>query len=450
MRIESGSFPIPLRLPAPCRKRGEIVLLGLSAYPCGYWSVSAGSSFSVVVVGGGASGYFGAIAAAESLAAGRVAILEKSAHPLAKVRVSGGGRCNVTHACFDPRELSRRYPRGGRALIGPFHRFGPSETVSWFESRGVRLKAEADGRMFPITDSSRTIIDCLENEASRSGIQVFTGAAVQRIEKRETGGFWIHLTSGDPLSCDRILWAGGGCRAEGHPAVALGHSLVPPVPSLFTFQIDSPWLRELPGVSVPVAEVSIPSTRLKETGPLLVTHTGISGPAVLRLSAWGARDLSSVAYQFRVRINWCPESSSDSVLADLQSRRDDSGAQSILRSRWNSLPARLWEQLVIQAGIAPDTKWARLSRPQALKLASMLTGTEFQVSGKSTNKEEFVTCGGIPLPEVDFKTMESRIVPGLHFAGEALDIDGITGGFNFQAAWTTGWIAGKAMGGSSI
>ncbi len=403
------------------------------------------SHFKIVVVGGGAAGFFGAIAAAESAPHARVVILEKGPRTLSKVRISGGGRCNVTHSCFDARELSRRYPRGGRALIGPFSRFGPADTVAWFESRGVRLKTEADGRMFPITDSSQTIIDCLTSAAGNSGIRILTNTGLTMVERREGGGFLLVLSNGERMECDRLLWAGGGCRPEGHPAVSLGHSLIPPVPSLFTFHIDTPWLRELPGISVTSARVSVPGTDLKECGPLLVTHAGLSGPAVLRLSSWGARKLYDLHYEFPLRINWLPETNRDSLIEDLQARREISGGQTILRTRWNPLPARLWESLVLQAGIAPDTKWARLSRPDALKLAALLTSTELPVRGKSTNKEEFVTCGGIPLPEVDFKTMESRIVPGLHFAGEALDIDGITGGFNFQAAWTTGWIAGHAM-----
>lgn len=407
--------------------------------------MASASHPKIVVVGGGAAGFFGAISAAESSPHASVVILEKSPRTLSKVRISGGGRCNVTHSCFDPRELSRRYPRGSRALIGPFNRFGPADTVAWFESRGVRLKTEADGRMFPVTDSSQTIIDCLTAAAAKSGIRVLTGTALDSIEKRPGGGFLIALSNGERMECDRLLWAGGGCRTEGHPVVALGHSLMPPVPSLFTFQIDTPWLRELPGLSMALAQASVPGTNLKEQGPLLITHAGLSGPVVLRLSAWGARELHALRYEFPLRINWLPHTNRDALVEELQARRETSGGQRILRTRWNPLPARLWESLVIQAGIAPDTKWARLSSPQALKLASLLTSTEFPVRGKSTNKEEFVTCGGIPLPEVDFKTMESRIVPGLHFAGEALDIDGITGGFNFQAAWTTGWIAGHAM-----
>ena len=407
--------------------------------------MASDSHSKIVVVGGGAAGFFGAIAAAESGPRDRVVILEKGPRTLSKVRISGGGRCNVTHSCFDPRELSQRYPRGARALIGAFHRFGPTDTVAWFENRGVRLKTEADGRMFPVTDSSQTIIDCLTSAAEKSGVRVLTSTALSTIQKRPDGGFLLDLSNGERMDCERLLWAGGGCRPEGHPAVALGHSLMPPVPSLFTFQIDTPWLRDLPGISVASAQVSVPGTDLKERGPLLITHTGLSGPVVLRLSAWGARDLHGLRYEFPLRINWLPQTNRDFLFEELQARRESSGGQTILRTRWNPLPARLWESLVIQSGIMPDTKWARLSRAEALNLACLLTSTELPVRGKSTHKEEFVTCGGIPLPEVDFKTMGSRIVPGLHFAGEALDIDGITGGFNFQAAWTTGWIAGNAM-----
>jgi len=407
--------------------------------------VASDSHSKIVVVGGGAAGFFGAIAAAESGPHDGVVILEKGPRTLSKVRISGGGRCNVTHSCFDPRELSQRYPRGARALIGAFHRFGPTDTVAWFENRGVRLKTEADGRMFPDTDSSQTIIDCLTSAAEKSGVRVLTSTALSTIQKRPDGGFLLDFSNGERMDCERLLWAGGGCRPEGHPAVALGHSLMPPVPSLFTFQIDTPWLRDLPGISVASVQVSVPGTDLKERGPLLITHTGLSGPVVLRLSAWGARDLHSLRYEFPLRINWLPQTNRDFLIEELQARRESSGGQTILRTRWNPLPARLWESLVIQSGILPDTKWARLSRAEALNLATLLTSTELPVRGKSTHKEEFVTCGGIPLPEVDFKTMGSRIVPGLHFAGEALDIDGITGGFNFQAAWTTGWIAGNAM-----
>lgn len=400
-----------------------------------------------MVAGGGASGFFGAIAAAEADPRAVVTILEKSRHVLAKVRISGGGRCNATHACFDPRELSQRYPRGGRALIGPFTRFGPRETIEWFRLRGVNLKTEADGRMFPVTDSSQSIIDCLLDSARNAGVSIRLQTGLNSIERIPGGGLSLTLSTGEILAAERLLWAAGGCREEGHPLVSLGHTLVPPVPSLFTFHIDTPWLRELPGVSAEV-QVSIPGTALKQRGPLLITHTGVSGPAVLRLSAWGARDLHAAGYRFPLRIAWLPDTKPEALLAEIQRLRATHGAQTVMRTRWNPLPARLWEQLVLQADIAPDTQWTRLAKPQALKLVSLLTATELPVVGKSMNKEEFVTCGGIPLPEVDFKTMESRIVPGIHLAGEALDIDGITGGFNFQAAWTTAHTAGRAMAGA--
>lgn len=403
----------------------------------------------VVVAGGGAAGFFAAIAAAESCTTADVTLLEKTPHLLAKVRISGGGRCNVTHACFDVRELATRYPRGGRALIGPLTRFGPSETIEWFESRGVALKTEADGRMFPVSDSSQSIIDCLNGAAQRAGVMIRVGVGVDAAVRNESGEFALGLSDGTTMLCDRFLWAGGGCRPGSHPAVGLGHSLVAPVPSLFTFQIDEPWLKTLPGVAVDPVKASVSVARRTESGPLLITHGGVSGPVVLRLSAWGARELHEVGYRFEVEINWLASASHEDVMREIQNRRVTSGAQTVLRARWSPLPARLWEQLVALADIAPDMRWSKLSREASVRLAKCLTKTTLTVSGKSTNKEEFVTCGGIPLDEVRFKTMESRLVPGLYFAGEALDIDGITGGFNFQSAWTTGWTAGRAMVGVS-
>jgi len=348
----------------------------------------------IVVVGGGAAGFFGAIAAAEANPKASVSLLEKSAHVLAKVRVSGGGRCNVTQACFDARELSTRYPRGGRALIGPFTRFGPADTIEWFHSRGVKLKTEADGRMFPVTDSSQTIIDCLTAAARKGRVRVLTETGLKSAHQRDGGGFELTLTKGSTLECDRLLWAGGGCKTESHPAAQLGHTLAAPVPSLFTFHVNSPWIRELAGVSLDPVQVSVPGTDLKQTGPVLCTHAGLSGPAILRLSAWGARKLHDKGYRFDLRINWLPNSSPESLLAEMQSRRDTSGAQTLLRSRWNPLPARLWEQLIRQAGISDDTQWAKLSRPSALALVKELSCTTVNVTGKSMNKEEFVTCGG--------------------------------------------------------
>ncbi len=399
----------------------------------------------ILIAGGGAAGFFAAIAAAESNPNAQVVLLEKGTQLLAKVRISGGGRCNVTNACFDPRELSTRYPRGGRALIGPLTRFGPTETVAWFQSRGVNLKTESDGRMFPVTDSSQTIIDCLTEFARKAGVKILTEAGVTSIKKTDGAGFVLQLTNGSVMECDRFLWACGGCQPESHPATALGHSLVPPVPSLFTFHVDLPWVRELSGVSVDPVEVSVQGTDLQERGPLLFTHTGVSGPAILRLSSWGARALHKLDYKFHLKVNWLPDSNADAILREVQNRRTTIGAQMVLRSKWSPLPNRLWEQLAQLAGVTVENRWSKLNREIALQLTQILTAAELPITGKSMNKDEFVTSGGIQLPEVDFKTMESRLVPGLYFAGEALDIDGLTGGYNFQSAWTTGWIAGHAM-----
>lgn len=406
----------------------------------------------VVVVGGGAAGFFAAITCAEvSSAAGipvEVVLLEKSPHYLAKVRISGGGRCNVTHACFDPRTLTSHYPRGGRALIAPFHRFQPADTVTWFESRGVKLKTEKDGRMFPVTDSSDTVINCLMREARSAGVILTPSCSVDRVTKHpDQDGFNLALSNGTDFACDRLLLATGGCRGTGarELAASLGHNLEPPVPSLFTFHIDTLWLRELAGVSVDPVEASVPGTKLRERGPLLATHWGVSGPVILRLSAWGARTLHELDYQFPLHINWLPDLPHEALVAELQSRRESQPSGFIVKTPIRPIPSRLWEQLVLAAGITPEIRWAAFPRQSLQRLVQQLTRTEFQVTGKSSNKAEFVTCGGVRLSEVDFKTMESRIVPGLHFAGELLDIDGITGGFNFQAAWTTGWIAGHAM-----
>jgi len=401
----------------------------------------------VIVAGGGAAGFFAAIACAEAMPGAEVIILERSSEFLGKVRISGGGRCNVTHACFDPRELATRFPRGEDSLIGPFHRFQPRQTVAWFVARGVELKVEDDGRMFPTTDSSETIINCLLSSARRTGVQLRPNCGLDQAQARDGGGFLLALSNGEQISCDRLLLATGGCRAAslGQLATSLGHTLVPPVPSLFTFQIACPWLRQLAGVTIETAEVSVPAARLRERGPLLVTHWGLSGPAVLRLSAWGARALHGLSYQFPLRVNWLPGCDETTLLGELNSRRSSLAARLVINAPIPPLPARLWEQLVVDAGIERTTRWSALSRAAQHKLIERLMRSEFSVVGKSLNKDEFVTCGGVKLSEVNFKTMESRICPGLYFAGELLDIDGITGGFNFQSAWTTGWIAGNAI-----
>lgn len=401
----------------------------------------------VVVAGGGAAGIFAAIVCAEASPGTKVTVLERSSQFLSKVRISGGGRCNVTHACFDGRELSRHYPRGGAALLGPFTVFQPRDTIAWFEARGVKLKTEADGRMFPVSDSSQTIIECLVRAAQAAGVELLANRGLEGVARRGGGGFTLTLTDGETLVCERLMLATGGCRAAaaGRLAVSLGHTLEPPVPSLFTFHITAPWLRELAGITVELAEISLPGTGLLERGALLVTHAGLSGPAILRLSAWGARILHEVDYRFPLRVNWLPHLGREAIAAQLESRRAAQPARLVINSTLPPLPARLWERLVLAAGVPRETRWASLSRSGRHQLTEQLIGTELQAVGRSLNQEEFVTCGGVRLSEVNFKTMESRLCPGLYFGGELLDIDGLTGGFNFQAAWTTGWIAGRAM-----
>jgi predicted Rossmann fold flavoprotein len=405
------------------------------------------SNGRVIVAGGGAAGFFAAIACAEAQPGWEVVLLERAPEFLSKVRISGGGRCNVTHACFDPRELAQSYPRGGRALIGPFARFQPRDTMAWFQNRGVSLKIESDGRVFPTSDSSQTIIHCLLHAARTAGVRAQTGCGLAQVTPNPTGGFHLTLTDGTNLQCDRLLLAIGGCRAAaaGHLATSLGHSLEPPVPSLFTFTIQTPWLRTLAGVTVKTVGVSVPGLRLRDQGPLLVTHWGLSGPAILRLSASGARVMHTAQYRFALRLNWLPQLDRTSIDQEFRHRRQRSPARWVSNLPVHGLPARLWEQLVQASGIGRETRWADLSRTASHRLVDQLTRTELPVTGKSLNRDEFVTCGGVRLAEVDFRTMESRVCPGLHLAGELLDVDGLTGGFNFQAAWTTGWLAGQAI-----
>ena len=399
------------------------------------------------IVGGGAAGFFAALACAEANRDAEIFILEKTAQFLAKVKISGGGRCNVTHACFNEREFTTRYPRGERELIAPFQQFSASDTVAWFAANGVTLKTEADGRMFPVSDSSQTIIDCLLGRTRAAGIKLIPNCGVEGVTNKTGGEFQLTLSNGETLVCDKLLLAIGGCRtpALGQLAVSLGHTLEPPVPSLFTFPVATPWLRELAGVSVETVEVSVPETKLRERGALLATHWGLSGPAVLRLSAWGARVLAEKNYQFLLHVNWLPHLNAEKLAKEFQSRRQYSGAKLVVNVPLVPLTARLWEQLVLASGIPRETRWSALSGAAQHQLIQQLLRSEFPVTGKSLNKDEFVTCGGVRLREVNFKTMESRVCPGLFFAGEVLDLDGITGGFNFQAAWTTGWIAGRAM-----
>jgi predicted Rossmann fold flavoprotein len=404
------------------------------------------SSPRVVIAGGGAAGFFAALACAEANPRASVQIFERSPEVLAKVRVSGGGRCNVTHACFEPEELVKNYPRGGRELLGPFHRFQPRDTVAWFEERGVTIKTEEDGRMFPVSDSSETIIHCLLSEANRLNVKVRKGCGIAEILKK-TDAFNVWLTEDGMIECDRLLLATGGSRGlKGHGlAEALGHTLEPPVPSLFTFHIEDERLRGLAGISVPNARAKVNGTPLEESGPLLITHWGLSGPCILRTSAWGARVLAEKDYKFHLQIQWLGDHDHKRVANEIQEARKKYSRKHVALWCPMGLPQRLWERLVAHAGINDDLTWATLSKQAADLLARELCACEFKVTGKSMYKEEFVTCGGVKLKEVDFRTMESRICPGLHLAGEVLDIDAITGGFNFQAAWTTGWLAGNAM-----
>ena len=404
----------------------------------------------IVVAGGGAAGFFAAIACAEADPGAEVTLHEATAHPLAKVRVSGGGRCNVTHACFDAAEMAKSFPRGSRELIGPFHRFGTADTVAWFKARGVSLKTEKDGRMFPVTDDSATIVDCLTGAAKAAGVQLFTGSALRALRKAAGDPrqrFEAVLSSGETVLADRVLIATGGGRGAAGLAIAaaLGHAVEPPVPSLFTFHILDPRIRGLEGVSAPSASASVREMGLRECGPILVTHWGLSGPAILRLSAWGARALHGADYRFRLCVNWAEPATPKAARDALEAERSGHPRRKVVTANPFGIPARLWERLVGATGIAPGTTWAAISNDALRELVAQSTASEFTVNGKSMNKEEFVTCGGVSLAEVDMATMESRVCPGLYLAGEVLDIDGITGGYNFQSAWTTGWQAGRAM-----
>ncbi len=408
------------------------------------------------IIGGGAAGFFAAIAAAEEDPAARVVLFERGKSVLEKVRISGGGRCNVTHACFDARELVRFYPRGSRELLAPFLRFGPSETIAWFERRGVRLKTEADGRMFPVTDDSATIVQCLTEAARRAGVTVLTGARVDGMEG--VGERWRlkGTQSGIPVDFDRILISSGSSTAVWDMLAGLGHSIVPPVPSLFTFNTKDTRLRDLAGVSVAEAMVSVEIdspgkarrvalNKLTAAGPLLVTHWGLSGPAILRLSAWGARELHACGYNFDLKINFLGDTDQAELTATLLRFKTELAKKQVAANPQFGLSLRLWQSLVTAAGIPETLRWADVGKGNIQALAVQLGAAIFPIRGKSTFKEEFVTAGGVDLKEINFKTFESKLLPGIFLAGEVLDIDAITGGFNFQAAWTGGWIAGQAM-----
>lgn len=398
----------------------------------------------VVVIGGGAAGFFGAICAAQ--AGVEVTLLEAGQNCLSKVLISGGGRCNVTHSCFEPALLVQHYPRGGKALRGAFSQFQPKHTIEWFTDRNVKLKTEADGRIFPITDDARTIADCLLNQAADLGVKIYTQSPVKAVAKVEDQ-FLVTLRSEQVLTADRVLIATGSNPNGYQFARSLGHSVIDPVPSLFTFNIRDDRLTDLAGVSVdPVRlRLQVGEAKFEQTGALLITHWGVSGPAVLKLSAWAARELHDARYQARLSINWLPKQNPDQLRQELTAVRNQIPQKTIAANCPVMLPRRLWERLTEAVGIQKERRWAELSNKTLNQLIQELMQGSYQISGKGVFKDEFVTCGGVNLKEINFKTMESRCCPGLYFAGEVLDIDGVTGGFNFQSAWTTGWIAGNAI-----
>lgn len=398
----------------------------------------------LVVIGGGAAGFFCAVNAARLHPQLEVCLLEKTNKLLSKVKVSGGGRCNVTHALNSISEMVKRYPRGTQFLKKSFALFFVQDTIRWFGDRGVALKAEDDGRMFPVTDSSQTIIDCLLKEADQHRVKVQMQSDVSKIVKQEDG-WLLHLQDGRTIIARYICVAAGGyAQMEKFSWLQeLGHTIEPPAPSLFTFNMPQNPVTALMGVSVPRAQVKIAGTKLQESGPLLITHWGMSGPVVLRLSAWGARLLQSQQYTFTLLVNWLPDHHENSLRESWPEIRLSMGGQMIHGKNPFALPQRLWHFLLQQAGIHEDARWSELPGREQNKLIRYLTGMEFPVKGKTTFKEEFVTCGGVRLSEIDPNTMESRIAPGLFFAGEIMDVDGITGGFNFQHAWTSGWVAAQ-------
>lgn len=404
----------------------------------------AATKYDLVVVGGGAAGFFGALAAAEANPKLRILILEKTTKLLSKVKVSGGGRCNVTHDQPEPTPFSKHYPRGQKELKSLLRTFGAKETIDWFSHHGVKLKAEEDGRMFPITDNSQTIIDCLLNTAEKNHVEIKTSAEVKRIEKT-VNDFLIETTE-ETFRSQNVLIAAGGYHHEGayHWISKSGHTIVKPIPSLFTFNDSEKKFTDLMGLAVPEAEVKIAGTKFSESGPVLITHWGLSGPAVIKLSSWAAEKLHQQNYTFTALVNWI-NLSEEQIRAVFSEQRTHHGKKKIYSHPIQKLPQRLWVRLCELAEI-PDAKiWAEVPQKNLNKLLEYLIRCPFQIKGKTTFKEEFVTCGGVDLKEINQEKMESKLIPGLYFAGEVLNIDGETGGFNFQAAWTTGFIAGRAI-----
>ena len=400
------------------------------------------SKKKVGIIGGGAAGYFFAANAAKMYPDHQFVLYEQAKTGLQKVKVSGGGRCNVTHACFDPKELAINYPRGMRELLGPFHRFGPSDTIQWFEVRDVKLHTEADGRMFPITNSSQTIIDCLVHECEKYGVEMHFQQKLLNIDPINMGddGFHLHFINGKTDKVDKLMLATGSSRMIWKLLNSLEIEIVPPVPSLFTFKIADERIRDLAGVTVDKVEISLPETSLKTDGPMLITHKGLSGPSVLKLSAFGARLFAERNYQTEITINFLPNLS----LGELRNTRDADGKLLLKETKW-ALPKRLQAKLLASSTVDVEKKWASLSNAELTKLHERFCKAVFMVNGQNTFKEEFVTSGGVDLAEVDFKTFKSKKYQNLYFAGEVLNIDAVTGGFNFQAAWTGAYLAAVGL-----
>ena len=400
----------------------------------------------IIIIGGGAAGFFTAINAVEKNSKLKVLLLERGKDVLTKVKISGGGRCNVTHAQFEPKELSLNYPRGEKELLGPFHRFMTGDTIEWFEARGIPLKIEEDGRMFPTSNSSQTIIDLFVSETDRLGIDVRRGQSVKSIVRKND--FWSIDTSSDIFLAKKIVMATGSNPKIWQLLAGLGHKIVPPVPSLFTFNIKDGRIVDLPGVATQASVKVIDGSgnvSLESEGALLITHWGMSGPAILKLSAWGARVLAPTNYHFSIKVNWLETVSEEEALEKLLILKMSSARQTVFKYAQFDLPKRLWQSLVQAAGIDATQTWADISKKKLQNLANQIVSSHFDVKGKSTFKEEFVTAGGVDLKEVNFKTFESRLQKNLYFAGEVLNIDAITGGFNFQNAWTGGYLAAQAL-----
>ncbi len=404
------------------------------------------TEFDLIVVGGGAAGFFGAIIAAEKKSGLSVLILEKTSKLLSKVRVSGGGRCNVTHNCFEPTPLSKHYPRGSKELKSLFRKFHAKDTVSWFESKHIQLKTEADGRMFPVTDNSQTIIDCFLKEADRLQIQIKMNSEVTNITSTKNG-YTVMLGKGELFLTNKILVAAGGYNnLHSYQWIArTAHHIINPIPSLFTFNDSEKKFTDLMGIAVANAQVKIVGTKFLEQGPVLITHWGLSGPAVIKLSAWAADYLHQLHYQFTVHINWTGSTTEEALRQVFSDMKSKHGKQKVLTNSMFSIPQRLWQRLCELSEIPEAKIWAELPQKNMNKLIESLIRCPFLIKGKTTFKEEFVTCGGVDLNSIDLETMESKKMKGLYFAGEVLNIDGETGGFNFQSAWTTAYVAGTAI-----